>query len=210
MSLLDDMLPGGARPPKRSAPKLSLSEFIPSGPPPEPEIFSPPRAVELHMCRTVCRCGESYVSPEGVFVEVTLKKLHVVGFNHYYKEVGQVLVPISAERSVALASVPHRIRTREAHTILCHMCIDRADLYQDLRPQSHHEWEVRRPPLYSQAWLKWQQESAPTKTKLLELIEQIERREARKEDEKFQPGRVERVFNTMMNPPVDPERNLEE
>lgn len=194
---LTDLLPEGHKPKIRKAPKIDLSEFLDQGPPPEPEIFSDPLALELHLCRTTCRCGETFISPEGAFVEVLLKRVAFVGYRHYYKEVGKVLIPIAAERSSKLASVPHRVRTREAHVIVCHMCLERTDLYQDLQPQTHHEWEVHRPKLYSEAWKAYQLEHSPSRTRLLELIEQIERKEALKDDQTFQPGRVGAVFNQL-------------
>jgi hypothetical protein len=196
---LTDLLPEGHKPRQRKTPKVDLSEFFDQGPPPEPEIFSLPLALELHVCRTMCRCGETFLAPEAAFVEVVLKKLHYVGYHHYYKEAGHVLIPINAERSSALASIPHRVRYRDHHVVVCHLCLERADLYKDSQVESHHEWEVRRPKLYSQAWKEYQMEVAPSKTRLLELIEQIERREAQKDDRPFQVGVVGQIYNRMLD-----------
>jgi hypothetical protein len=77
--------------------------------------------------------------------------------------------------------------------------LERADLYKDSQVESHHEWEVRRPKLYSQAWKEYQLEVAPSKTRLLELIEQIERREAQKDDRPFQVGVVGQIYNRMLD-----------
>lgn len=187
MSLdLGEFLPEGMKKPLAKAAKVSLTEFLEKGPDLEPEIFSDPLAVEIHLCNTKCRCGQEFLAPEGVFVEVKLKKLHMVGFNHYYKDVGSVLIPISAARPKKLATIPHRTRTRETTTPLCHMCAEQMELYKDSSIETQEEWLMKRPPVLSEAWRKIQLEVNPSRERLQELIQQIEARERYKDnDEKI-------------------------
>lgn len=196
---LGEFLPPGERG-KRKAQRVDLSDLLDSGPPPEPEIFSDPVALELHTCVTTCRCGAVYHSPEGVFAEVILKRLHTVGFNHYYKEVGHVLVPLASSRSKKLLAIPHRTRARTTSTLLCSACIDSPELYEEPKLESNEEWEVKRPAVLSKAWKEFQLFVNPSREKLNELIAQIEARERYKDAE------------TPLTRPqsCDPEQQLEE
>jgi hypothetical protein len=176
---LGEFLPPGDKTPKGTKLKVSLREFLEPEVPKEPEIFSDPIALEVHISRTICHCGQEFISPEGVFAEVVMKRLQGFG----YREVGHVLIPLTTTRSKKLASIPHRIRTRESHQVACHMCIDRTDLYEDPKVETYEEWVIKRPPILSEAWKRFQFEVNPSAEKLRELIRAIEYREHLKDSE---------------------------
>lgn len=154
----------------------------------EPEIFSEPLALEIHISSTRCNCCQAvFTSPDGAFMEVALKRLCGV----YYKEVGHVLIPLAAQRPLSLQAVPHRIRTTERVVSICPLCMDHVESYSDPKVRPHED-DHNDPPL-TERWFKQQREINGDGMKLRELINNIEFREAALSGEGVQAIQRERI-----------------
>ena len=171
----------------------------------EPEIFSDPLALEIHITSTRCTsCQATFTSPGGAFMEVSLKRLMGV----YYRDVGRILLPLPAQPPKSLEAVPHRIRRMDTTVSVCPLCMDHVETYEKQETP-----EESRPDVLTSKWFKEQREVNPDGAKLRELIQNIEAREAGLSGEDVRKNRVPEIRELFTNVGIiqkcDPEEQWE-